>query len=56
MGTVFEIILPPSAMAIPPKARAARRWGSMRTIEGRASENRREARVGDGRVDRRRGG
>lgn len=34
LGTVFEIVLPPSAVTSAPKVRAARRWGGLRTIDG----------------------
>ena len=34
LGTVFEIVLPPSAVTATPKVRAARRWGGLRTIDG----------------------
>ena len=44
MGTVFEIVLPRSAITSAPKIRAARRWGGFRTIDGSKGD-----RVVDGR-------
>lgn len=48
MGTVFEIVLPRSAVTSAPKLRAARRWGALRTIDGSKSGER----AADGRRDR----
>jgi signal transduction histidine kinase len=38
LGTVFEIVLPPSAVTSAPRVRAARRWGGLRTIDGHLSD------------------
>ena len=46
LGTVFEIVLPPSAVTAAPKVRATRRWGGLRTIDGRIGDGH----MGDGQM------